>query len=83
MNNFQRIKLILISLGIDEHQISPYSHLYNDIGLEFQTFHLFIARIEAYFNIDVDVNMHKIETIDQLLNVVMWGVYIRDILYHS
>lgn len=83
MDDFQRIKLILISLGIDEHLICPRCHFFNDIQLDCHTYLLFIEQIEAYFGIDVDLNMYKVETVDQLLAIIMRGIYIRDILLSS
>ena len=69
---FQTIKMLLISMGVEEHHITPDCNLYTDLGLDLLDHTDLIIFTEYYFGIDIDDHSaNGAETIDALQRVIL------------
>ena len=68
---FERIKMILMSVGIDEDTIHENRHLYDDLYFDSLSYLDFLVLIESYFQIVIeDAIAEKIYTVHQLQTII-------------
>lgn len=65
------INLISENLGVPKEEITPESSLRKDLDAETLTISDLLAKIQEEFNLDLeDVEVEKIKTVEQLINLV-------------
>lgn len=65
------INLISENLGVAKEEITPESSLRKDLGAETLIISDLLAKIQEEFNLDLeDVEVEKIKTVEQLINLV-------------
>ena len=68
---FERIKMILMSMEVEEEHILENRHFYDDFYFDSLSYMNLIVLIEHYFGIEIEDNIaEKIDTVSQLQSVV-------------
>lgn len=76
-NDFTFIKLMLISLGIEESLIEQDSRFVEDMEMDTRTLSRFILMVESYFQINVDVNITPVLKLNQLQRLIQHKQFIN------
>lgn len=75
---FERIKMILMSVGINEERINENRHFYDDLYFDSLSYLDFIVLIESYFRIVIEDNIvEKIYTISDLQAIIQSKIYLE------
>ena len=75
---FERIKMILMSVGINEERINENHHFYDDLYFDSLSYLDFIVLIESYFRIVIEDNIvEKIYTISDLQAIIQSKIYLE------
>ncbi len=68
---FERIKMILMSMDVEEERISEHRHFYDDFYFDSLSYLNLIVLIEYYFGIEIEDNLaEKIYTVSELQTIV-------------
>ncbi len=69
---FERIKMILMSMDVEEEHISEHRHFYDDFYFDSLSYLNLIVLIEHYFKIEIEDHLtEKIYTVSDLQTVVL------------
>ncbi len=68
---YQRVSEIIISLGIEEKQISPKANLSTDLGLDSLDMAELIALCEEEFEMDIDdSDLHQLTKLENIVEYI-------------